>query len=242
MISSGTTWNDSKGEAIKLQCKGWQPHLPNQMDLLVRVVLLAMEPLGCGSLLEVHHWGQALRVYSLILLSVCYLCSILNMWSLSLLLWQPAIIYSKVRDHTNPRKSGMSLVPGVFSLLLSRPCVQSDSYWSPSRCECYYYTLRDNFIVMYHRHHNWVELLFPPYPFGSLPSTYHERESSERLSGQIQLGWPSLVFEVNDAFSNRDSSPASERQLRATTIAYTILNLSDSLELDMLWSLRGALF
>lgn len=121
MISSRTTWNDSKGEAIKLWRKGWQPHLPNLMVLRVRLVLLAMEPLGCGSLLGVHHWGQALMVYSLILLSVFYLCSILNMWSLSLLLWQPAIIYSKVRDLTNPRKLGVSLVPGVFSLLLSRP-------------------------------------------------------------------------------------------------------------------------
>lgn len=159
MISSRTTWHDSKGEATKLQCKGWQPHLPDLMVLPVRLVLLAMEPLGCGSLLAVHHWGQALRVYSLILLSVCYLCSILNMWSLSLLLWQPAITYSKVRDRANPRKLGMSLVPGVFSLLLSKPSVQSDSYWSPSRCECYYYTLRDIFVVMDHGLHNWVGLL-----------------------------------------------------------------------------------
>lgn len=64
---------------------------------------------------------------------------------------------------------------------------------------------------------------------GSLHSTYqgYEISSSERrLSRQIRLGSSRAVSEADGVSS--DLFPTSERQLKATSVAYIVLGVSDN--------------
>lgn len=49
------------------------------------------------------------------------LCSIVKMGSLSLLLWQLAVLPSEIHDHFNPRKLGSFPIAGMISFLLNKP-------------------------------------------------------------------------------------------------------------------------